>query len=156
LSAAGASAETPPQRHSLNSSSDFDHDAAFVRRREMTASSGCPILIVEDDEELREMMVAMLALEGFEPASARDGIEALDHLRGRQRRPHVIVLDMMMPRMDGWEFCRQRQQDPALHGIPVVVLSAAPADRLQVPVEAVVPKPFDYDKLLSTIRAHCC
>jgi CheY-like chemotaxis protein len=122
----------------------------------MAASSGCPVLVVEDDEGLREMMVAMLALEGFEPDAACDGLDALDHLRSQERRPHVIVLDMMMPRMDGWEFCRLRENDPVLHDIPVVVLSAAPADRLKVPVQAVVPKPFDYDSLLTTIRAHCC
>ena len=119
-------------------------------------SEKCPVLVVEDDAELREMMVAMLALEGFEPEAACDGLEALARLRTRGPRPHVIVLDMMMPRMDGWEFCRHRAKDPTLGDIPVVVLSAAPADKLKVPVDAVVPKPFDYDRLLTTIRAHCC
>ncbi len=132
--------------------------AYIVRaRRGLTAvPTGCPVLVVEDDAELREMMVAMLALEGFEPQSACDGLEALARLKTDKRRPHVIVLDMMMPRMDGWEFCRERAKDPDLEDIPIVVLSAAPAERIGVPVQAIVPKPFDYDRLLMTIRAHCC
>jgi CheY-like chemotaxis protein len=114
----------------------------------------CTVLVVEDDRELREMMVVMLALEGFEPEEASDGAEALDRLR-RGARPHVILLDMMMPRMDGWEFCRQRALDPVLGEIPVVVLSAVPRERIRVPAAAVLSKPFDYDTLLSTVRRLC-
>lgn len=113
------------------------------------------MLIVEDDDDLRQMMVALLALEGFEPEAATDGQEALHMLRSGMRRPCVIVLDMMMPRMDGWEFCRQRALDRDIDHIPIIVLSAAPADRLQVPAAAVLPKPFDYDRLLHVIRDHC-
>lgn len=118
-------------------------------------TGGCPVLIVEDDDDLRQMMVALLALEGFEPEAATDGLEALHMLRSGMRRPCVIVLDMMMPRMDGWEFCRQRALDPDIDHIPIIVLSAAPAERLQVPAAAVLPKPFDYDRLLQVIRDHC-
>jgi two-component system, chemotaxis family, chemotaxis protein CheY len=113
------------------------------------------VLVVDDDAELREMMVQMLTLEGFEPAAACDGVEALQKLRGPGMRPHVILLDMMMPRMDGWEFCRQRALDPSLRKIPLVVLSAAPRERIQVPAVAVLSKPFDYDTLLNTLRTHC-
>ncbi|MGE0451866.1 MAG: response regulator [Vicinamibacterales bacterium] len=118
-------------------------------------AGGCSVLIVEDDDDLRQMMVALLALEGFEPEAACDGAEALTMLRSDSRRPCVIVLDMMMPRMDGWEFCRQRALDPSIGDIPIIILSAAPTERLQIPVAAVLPKPFDYDRLLRTIRSHC-
>ena len=114
----------------------------------------CTVLVVEDDRELREMMVVMLALEGFDPEEASDGAEALDRLR-HGARPHVILLDMMMPRMDGWEFCRQRALDPAIEDIPVVVLSAVPRERIHVPAAAVLSKPFDYDTLLNTVRRLC-
>lgn len=114
----------------------------------------CTVLVIEDDQELREMMVVMLALEGFEPEEASDGAEALERLR-RGVRPHVILLDMMMPRMDGWEFCRRRALDPAIDGIPVVVLSAVPRDRVGVPAAAILTKPFDYDTLLTTVRRLC-
>lgn len=101
------------------------------------------------------MMVVMLALEGFEPQSATDGQDALDWLRSVQSRPRLILLDMMMPKMDGWEFCRQRALDPGLRSIPVVVLSAVPRDRVDVDATAFLSKPFDYDSLLRTIRQHC-
>jgi CheY-like chemotaxis protein len=116
---------------------------------------GCAVLVVEDDPELREMMVQMLVLEGFVAEAACDGVEALDKLRSAGIRPHVILLDMMMPRMDGWEFCRQQALDPALEHIPVVVLTAAPREHVEVGAAAVLSKPFDYDTLLHTVRAYC-
>lgn len=116
----------------------------------------CPVLIVEDDPELREMMAQMLELEGFAPEVACDGLEAWQRLHTTGPRPHVILLDMMMPRMDGWTFCEEQSHDPAIADIPVVVLSAAPPERLeQVPAAAVLQKPFEYEELLATVRAHC-
>jgi CheY-like chemotaxis protein len=115
----------------------------------------CCVLVVEDDADLREMMVQMLALEGFDAASAVDGLDALEKLRTSACQPHVILLDMMMPRMNGWEFCRQRALDAAARDIPIVVLSAAPRDSITVDAAAVIPKPFDYQTLLTTIRRHC-
>lgn len=117
---------------------------------------GCRVLVVEDDEDLREMMAQLLRTEGFEPDLAGDGVEALDKLRSRPDHPHVILLDMMMPRMDGWTFRRQQTRDPGLADIPVVVVSAAPRDQLKsVSAAAVVPKPFDYQDLIDTLREHC-
>ena len=113
------------------------------------------MLVVEDDPDLREMMVQMLALEGFEPESAVDGLDALQKLRSSECVPHVILLDMMMPRMDGWEFCRERARDSIMRDIPVVVLSAAPRDSVTIDAAAFLPKPFDYQRLLMTIRQHC-
>ena len=114
------------------------------------------MLVVEDDRDLREMMIQILALAGFEPSSARDGVEALERLHGADRPPHVIVLDMMMPRMDGWTFRRIQESDPVLADIPVVVLSAAPRDRLEpVHAAAILQKPMDYDRLLEAVRANC-
>lgn len=113
------------------------------------------VLVVEDDADLREMMVQLLALEGFEPECAADGEEALRKLRASHPRPQVIVLDMMMPRMDGWEFCREQALDSTLADIPIVVLSAAPRDQLQVPGSVVLSKPFDYDTLIRALRTYC-
>jgi CheY-like chemotaxis protein len=113
------------------------------------------VLIVEDDQELRDMMVQLLVLEGFEAYPASDGLDALRQLRAPDAHADVILLDMMMPRMDGWEFCRERAQYPALRAIPIVVLSAAPRDRINVDAAAVLSKPFDYDRLLTAIRALC-
>ena len=102
------------------------------------------------------MMVQLLAYEGFDPTAACDGVEALARLHEAGPPPHVIVLDMMMPRMDGWTFRRIQEADPALADIPVVVLSAAPRDRLErVHAAAILQKPMDYDRLLEAVRANC-
>ncbi len=110
------------------------------------------VLVVEDDADLRQMMAQMLTLEGFDTSTARDGQDALDHLRASRSLPDIILLDMMMPRMDGWQFYREQQADPALRGIRVVVLSAAPRDRLDVGAAEVIGKPFNYDVLLAALR----
>ena len=89
------------------------------------------VLIVEDDADLREMMCLLLALEGFKPVAARDGVEALERSRSHQVEPGVIVLDLMMPRMNGEQFIKELAPDPSLHAIPVVVLTAAPSERVE-------------------------
>src|SRR5215217_6053475 len=103
---------------------------------------GCRVLVVEDDYDLREMMAQLLRSEGFEPEVAGDGVEALAKLHALPDHPHVILLDMMMPRMDGWAFRRQQEREPDLAGIPVVVVSAAPREQLAaISAAAVVSKP---------------
>jgi DNA-binding response OmpR family regulator len=110
--------------------------------------------IVEDDEDLREMMAHLLTLEGFEAATAANGREALDYLQ--TSRPEVILLDLMMPVMDGWEFRRQQQADPNLAPVPVIVLSALDQARASnVDAAAFLKKPLDFDHLLDLVRAYC-
>jgi CheY-like chemotaxis protein len=115
----------------------------------------CPVLIVEDDEDLREMMAQMLTLEGFEAVAVANGREALEYLHEAEK-PDVILLDLMMPVMDGWEFRRQQQADPALAPVPVIVLSALDQARASnLEAEAFLKKPLDFDRLLSLVRAYC-
>ncbi len=115
----------------------------------------CPVLIVEDDEDLREMMAQMLTLEGFQAVAVANGREALAYLH-ESERPDVILLDLMMPVMDGWEFRRQQQADPALAPVPVIVLSALDQVRAtSLEAEAFLKKPLDFDRLLSLVRAYC-
>jgi CheY-like chemotaxis protein len=116
----------------------------------------CRVLIVEDDADVREMMAQLLTLEGFDAVTATDGVEALVKLEAAGPQPHVIVLDMMMPRMDGWTFVDRQISMPAIAEIPVIIVSAAPADRLRaVPVAAVLQKPVNFDELLAALRTHC-
>jgi CheY-like chemotaxis protein len=115
------------------------------------------ILIVEDDSDLREALSAVLRDEGYFVAVAADGREALDRLR-RQWRPSLILLDLTMPVMNGWQFRAEQRQDPALSGIPVVVLSAG--DHLaeqMVPlgIKDYVRKPIELNHLLQTIERYC-
>jgi CheY-like chemotaxis protein len=115
----------------------------------------CPVLIVEDDEDLRDMMAQMLSIEGFSATSVANGQEALDYLHTAPK-PHVILLDLMMPVMDGWEFRRQQKADPEIAPVPVIVLSALDQSRAAVvDATAFLKKPLDFDRLLKLVRYHC-
>jgi CheY-like chemotaxis protein len=121
----------------------------------MNSTESRPVLIVEDDEDLRDMMAQMLTIEGFTAATVSNGREALDYLHG-PTKPYVILLDLMMPVMDGWEFRRRQQADPELAPVPVIVLSALdPVRAAPVDAAAVLKKPLDFDRLLELVRSHC-
>ena len=116
----------------------------------------CRVLVVEDDADLREMMAQILTLEGFETDTATDGADALTQLQTPGRSPDVILLDMMMPRMDGWTFVDRQAGTPAIADIPVVVVSAAPRERLRgIRAAAILQKPLNFDELIATVRTHC-
>ena len=115
----------------------------------------CPVLIVEDDADLREMMAQLLSLEGFRATAVANGREALEYLHEADV-PQVILLDLMMPVMDGWEFRRKQQADPALASVPVIVLSALDLARAgNLDATAFLKKPLDFDHLLALVREHC-
>ena len=101
------------------------------------------------------MMAQMLSIEGFSAASVANGQEALDYLH-TSPKPHVILLDLMMPVMDGWEFRRQQKADPEIAPVPVIVLSALDQSRAAVvDATAFLKKPLDFDRLLNLVRYHC-
>ena len=109
------------------------------------------ILVVDDDPDLREFLRLMLTSMGFEVTSAANGREALDDMEGHD--PDLILLDMKMPVMDGWEFCRALEGRDARP--PIVVLTAAPdpAGRAaEVHAEGWLGKPFEYDDLEAIVR----
>jgi CheY-like chemotaxis protein len=115
----------------------------------------CPVLIVEDDDDLREMMAQLLSLEGFQAAAVANGQEALEYLR-QGTAPDLILLDMMMPVMDGWEFRRRQKSDPSMAEVPVIVLSALDQGRItDISAEAILKKPLDFDRLLELVRTYC-
>jgi CheY-like chemotaxis protein len=119
-----------------------------------SSPDACPVLIVEDDADLRDMMAQMLTIEGFDTSAVANGREALDYLQ-REARPHVILLDLMMPVMDGWEFRRRQKADPALAPVPVIVLSALDPARAAVDATHFLKKPLDFDHLIELVRTHC-
>ena len=114
------------------------------------------ILIVEDDDEIRELLAEMLADRGFLVSTARHGKDALELLRTKPK-PNIVLLDLMMPVMDGWQMRAEMLADPKLAGIPVVIVSGA-AD-LQDESEAlkaarVLTKPVKWPVLLESVRDH--
>jgi DNA-binding response OmpR family regulator len=113
------------------------------------------VLIVEDDPHLLRFVEDALRIADYEVRSAGDGEEALAVLA--RWRPHVILLDLNMPRMDGWEFCATRLSRGELASIPVVIMSSpdnlATGPRPLVKPVARLQKPFDMSELLSTVWA---
>lgn len=113
------------------------------------------ILVVEDNDDVREMMAVTLQLEGHKVATAVNGRDALEKLHNGEK-PCLILLDLMMPVMNGQEFRRAMQEDPELSDVPVVVVSAATGELIrQTPADAYIPKPIDMDKLLNVVCELC-
>ena len=109
---------------------------------------------VDNDRQLRSLVGDVLLDVGFGVVSATNGHHALRLLR--HQPPDLLVTDLRMPVLDGWTLVKECRADPALRGLPIVVISAEPA--LDLPavgalgVQGVVPKPFDLNLLVSTIR----
>lgn len=113
------------------------------------------VFIIEDDVDTREMLAKFLELEGYRVELASNGRQALDRLSDGADAC-VILLDLMMPVMDGWEFRRHQANDQRLKGIPTIVVSAAGRDRMaQIPADAYLSKPVDMDELLSRVSQFC-
>jgi CheY-like chemotaxis protein len=114
------------------------------------------IMIVEDDRDTREMLERFLQLEGFDVRTAANGQLALQSLQ-EDNASCVILLDLMMPVMNGWQFRQEQIRDPKLSGIPVVVVTAA-GPRNEIPdieADGWLSKPVDLDRLLATIGPLC-
>jgi CheY-like chemotaxis protein len=115
------------------------------------------ILVVEDDDALREALAVFLETEGFPPVEASNGAEALRCLRATGAFC-LILLDLYMPVMDGWAFRAEQLRDPDLAAIPVIVISAdGSVDRNAADLGAVAAlrKPVDLDRLRSYVADHC-
>ena len=111
------------------------------------------MLIVDDAEDVLTFLRRALEDEGYAVEAARDGAEALAAVR--RFRPEVIVLDLMMSNVSGWDFLALYRQAPGPHA-PIVVVSAIPPrslDLRKLDADAVLPKPFSIERLLATIRA---
>jgi len=116
-------------------------------------SSSAPILVVDDDQTIRETVAEALQLDGFHVETARNGAEALAVVRARC--PSGIVLDLMMPIMDGWQFLERCRDSELCTGIPVVVMSAynkLPEEAARLGVKGCIAKPFDLDVLIGAIE----
>lgn len=116
---------------------------------------GKRVLVVDDDRVIQQLLEVNLELEGYEVvATASDGKEALEKIR--ELKPDLVILDIMMPKMDGLEVCRRLRADPKLADIPVVLLSARAQDMdiregLELGASAYLTKPFDPVELLEVV-----
>jgi CheY-like chemotaxis protein len=116
------------------------------------------VLVVEDDQEVRDAIAEVLEDCEYKALPAANGAEALERLRTAAPQPCVILLDVMMPTMDGWEFRAAQQSDPAMKDIPVVLLSAhtdVKSAAAQMQVAGFLPKPVAIDKLIETVEKFC-
>ena len=115
------------------------------------------VLLVEDDRDVREALMQVLEFEGYEVASAENGLEAMERLR-QHALPSVILLDLMMPVMDGRQFRVAQLQDPAVAGIPVIVISADGQVEQKIAglgIAAYLRKPIEVEDLLELIGRYC-
>ncbi|WP_026415846.1 response regulator transcription factor [Actinomadura oligospora] len=113
------------------------------------------MLVVDDDEVIRQLIAVNLQLEGFEVVTAVDGQDCLDKVR--DVRPDVITLDVMMPRLDGWVTAVRLREDDETRHIRVVMITARAQEHdvrrgHEIGVDAYVTKPFDPNRLIQTVR----
>ncbi|OGR42110.1 MAG: hypothetical protein A2X28_03985 [Elusimicrobia bacterium GWA2_56_46] len=124
----------------------------------MSGAISPDVLVVDDDRTVRDLICAALAGKGYETAVACNGKEALSYLRSSPRPPRLILLDMMMPEMTGWEFQQVQQEDPALSGIPVAIITGLTRLEGRASVLGAVDvlcKPSRIETLISLVSRFC-
>ena len=112
------------------------------------------ILVVEDNIDIQESLKATLELEGFNVFTADNGKEAIEQL-GIIPTPCLILLDLMMPVMNGWEFVEEISKDIMLSSIPIVVVTAIGDSNKSPKTDGYIPKPINYEALISAVCKHC-
>jgi chemosensory pili system protein ChpA (sensor histidine kinase/response regulator) len=120
-------------------------------------SSAALVMVVDDSLTVRKITSRMLTREGFEVATAKDGVDALQQLQ--DIKPDCILLDVEMPRMDGFEFARNVRADAATRGIPIIMITSRTADKhrnhaLEIGVNEYMGKPYQEDQLLALIKRY--
>jgi CheY-like chemotaxis protein len=115
------------------------------------------ILVVDDNTKIRDVIKESLNFMGYSVSLASNGLEAL-HILEEEPKPHLILLDLMMPVMDGWEFRMRQQQDPQISQIPTVVITADGNSTLNAKLmgaERGISKPFEMEELLEVVAKYC-
>ena len=110
------------------------------------------VLIAEGDDGFRTTLSSALHLEGYETVGAANGEEAIARMRSAERRPDLIVLDLNMSFVNGWDFLAVRQRDPVLLLTPIIVLSAEAEVPPQVHPDLFLQKPFGFERFLGVVR----
>ncbi|HEY4183711.1 MAG TPA: response regulator [Polyangia bacterium] len=114
--------------------------------------SGKTVLLAEDDQDIRDVVQEVLEERGYDVIPARTGRQALDLLsHDVSSRPDVVILDLMMPIVTGWQVLEQMRLRPDLEKIPVIILTAVSQD-MPTGATAILRKPFDINELLSILK----
>lgn len=116
------------------------------------------ILLVEDDEDIRENLIELLEGEGYEVLFAENGQVGLDKLSQISTLPDLILLDLMMPIKDGFQFCIEKDADPKIAHLPVVVMSAdghIRENKQRVNACAYLKKPLDIYEIIEIVGKYC-
>jgi CheY-like chemotaxis protein len=158
LSFAQRGAATSPARAATGSNAVTAKTAPASSRApgdRLSESSGLTrraVMIIDDDDAIREALEDVLSDEGYEVVGVSDGQQALDYLHG-EKRPHAILVDLWMPVMDGWKFLDALLEDPRLCRIPLVVLTAARDQRARdLRVAEVLTKPVQLQQVLGALE----
>ncbi len=126
-----------------------------VPKRALAPANGCRVLVVDDDEDNRELLVVLLRREGYTTTAAENGAEALA-LLAEGFDPDVVLTDLMMPVMSGWELCERLKKDSNHRSIPLVVSCGMVAElRGKLQVDAAFEKPVDAAALLKKVAELC-
>lgn len=112
------------------------------------------VLIVEDDDAIRETLRLALSVEGYTAFGAKDGRDGIEILR-KLDSPGLILLDLMMPVMNGWEFMEVMNSDDRLTGIPVVILTAFTDKATSIKSQGIIKKPIDLNLLMNFVEKTC-
>jgi CheY-like chemotaxis protein len=131
--------------------------AAFDDTFQRRMGNAKTVLVVDDDLEIRETIKDVLEEEGYIVALAANGVEAIAHLRRKApEAPSLILLDLMMPEMNGWQFCEVQGKDPSLASIPVVIISAASSVERKGSIAGhpILKKPIELTRLLEAVSRH--
>lgn len=125
---------------------------------EASAECHSTVLVVEDDADVRQSLCEVLEDNGYVPVAAANGRDGLDCLRSAPAKPCLVLLDIMMPVMDGWGFRTAQLEDPEFGDVPVVVLSAhasAESAARKMKASSFLRKPIDIDTLLAAVQRFC-
>ncbi len=113
------------------------------------------LLVIDDDKAIRDTLKDVLEMHGYTVVTAKDGSDGITMLTTMENAPCLILLDLMMPGLNGWGFLDFQRTDPAFSSIPVVVCSAYEASARSIGTSPVVTKPIKLESLLGAINAFC-
>ena len=113
------------------------------------------VMLVEDDSDIREGLTGFLEQEGYHVITAENGRDAINQIEHDDKKPGLVLLDLMMPVMNGWEFLEEKKMHKDLAKIPVLVISAVPGSPCIPGALGFLKKPLDLNRLMDFVELYC-